>query len=104
MNIRQLKDIIAARFMVAADVFSGVVIFIMAVVLYLRSKPILDLKSPGELLLGTSWLPSQGYFGFYQFILGTLYVTLLAMVFAIPLIILSAIYLAEYAHENVREK
>lgn len=101
---RKLKEKIAGRLMIAFAIFSSLLVFIVAIALYLRSKPILDAKSLGELLLGSTWLPFQGDFGFYPFIMGTLYVTLLAMVFAVPLSILSAIYLAEYAHEKVREK
>jgi phosphate transport system permease protein len=104
MVSRRLKDIIAGRLMVAAAILSSVLLIIIAIALYLRAKPILDAKSLGDLLLGSTWMPFQGEFGFYPFIMGTLYVTLLAMVIAVPLSILSAIYLAEYAHENVRTK
>ncbi len=104
MFSRRLKDIIAGRLMMAAAVLSSVLLLIIAIALYLRAKPILDAKSLGDLLLGTTWMPFQGEFGFFPFIMGTLYVTLLAMVIAVPLSILSAIYLAEYAHENVRQK
>ncbi|MCX9073394.1 MAG: phosphate ABC transporter permease subunit PstC, partial [Candidatus Methanoperedens sp.] len=104
MNIRKLKDIIAGRLILASAIFSGLLVFIIAAVLYSRSISILSAKSLSELFLGITWLPSQGEFGFYQFILGTIYVTALAMVFAIPLGTLSAIYLAEYAHESMRSK
>src|SRR5574341_1605699 len=104
MNVRQVKDILAGRLMLAAAIFSSVIVLIIAIALYLRSKTILEVKSLSALLLGTSWMPFQGEFGFYPFILGTLYVTLIAMAIAVPLSILSAIYLAEYAHENMRTK
>ncbi len=104
LYIRKLTDALASKLMPAAAVFSSILVFIVAITLYWRSKPILDAKSLPELLLGSVWLPSQGEFGFYPFILGTFYVTVLAMVFAIPLSILSAIYLAEYAHERVRAR
>lgn len=102
MNIRKLKDAFAGRLMLAAAIFSSALVFIVAFVLYLRSEPILEVKSLGDLLLGITWLPSQGEFGFYPFIVGTVYVTALAMVFAIPLSILSAVYLAEYANERLK--
>lgn len=102
MNVRRLKDAFADRLMLAAAVFSGILVFIVAFVLYMRSEPILEVKSLGELLLGSTWLPSQGKFGFYPYILGTIYVTALAMVFAIPLSILSAVYLAEYANGRLK--
>src|SRR3990172_8613675 len=104
MNIRRLKDILASKLMMATALFSSLLVFVIAIALYLRSKPILDAKSLGDLLLGSTWLPFGGEFGFYSFILGTLYVTVLAMIFAVPLSILSAIYLPEYANDKLREK
>ncbi len=104
MFSRKIKDTIAGRLMLAAAIFSSILVLIIAIALYLRSKPILEAKSLSALLLGTTWMPFQGEFGFYPFILGTLYVTIIAMVIAVPLSILSAIYLAEYAHESTRAR
>lgn len=104
MNVRRLKDILANRLMIAIVLFSSLLVFIIAIILFFRSKPILDAKSLSALFLGSTWLPFGGEFGFYPFIIGTLYVTLLAMVFAVPLSVFSAIYLAEYANEKLRER
>ncbi len=102
MNVRKLKDAFAGRLMLAAAVFSSVLVFIIALTLFLRSVPILEAKSLVDILLSSTWMPSEGEFGFYPFIIGTVYVTALAMVFAIPLSILSSVYLAEYANERLR--
>ncbi len=102
MNIRKLKEVFGSRFMLATAILSSALVLIIAITLYLRSKPILEVKSLGDLLLGSTWMPHQGEFGFYPFIIGTVYVTVLAMVFAIPLSILSSIYLAEYADGRLR--
>jgi len=57
----------------------------------------------GELLTSSRWSPQRGEFGFLPFILGTLWVTTLAMVLAVPPCLLSAIYLSEYAPRRLRE-
>jgi phosphate transport system permease protein len=54
------------------------------------------------LLIGQVWKPLQGEFGFYPFITGTIWVTTVAMVLAVPPCLLTAIYLAEYARPAVR--
>jgi phosphate transport system permease protein len=64
--------------------------------------PILSDIPMKDLILGTTWLPTEGKFGFMVPITGTLIVTLIAMIIAIPISILSAIYLAEYASGKVR--
>ena len=104
MSTRKLKDIIAGRLMLTAAIFSCILVLIIAIVLFLRSWPILEAKSLEALIFGSTWMPFQGEFGFFPFIIGTLYVTLIAMAISVPLSILSAVYLAEYAHENLRTK
>ncbi|CAG0964111.1 MAG: phosphate ABC transporter permease subunit PstC [Candidatus Methanoperedens sp.] len=104
MFSRKIKDLVAGRFMQAAAILSCILVLVIAITLFIRSWPILEVKSLGDLLLGSTWMPFQGEFGFFPFIIGTLYVTLIAMVIAVPLSILSAVYLAEYANENLRTK
>ncbi len=104
MRIRRLKDTISSSVMLMTAAFSGSLALIIVLALYLRSKPILDIKPLSELLLSSSWLPSKGSFGLYPAIMSTLYVTAIAMMIAVPLSILSAIYLAEYAKEGLRRR
>jgi phosphate transport system permease protein len=70
---------------------------VIAVALFLRARPILAAVPLKDLLLSTAWHPLKGEFGFYPFIMGTLWVTGVAMVLAVPPSLLTAIYLAEYA-------
>jgi phosphate transport system permease protein len=59
----------------------------------------------GEYLFGTKWAPTfaDPSFGVLPLIWGTVYVSLIALAVAIPLGLLSAIYLAEYASPRVRK-
>ncbi|MBI3991072.1 MAG: phosphate ABC transporter permease subunit PstC [Candidatus Omnitrophica bacterium] len=77
--------------------------FLMASGLYQRSKPILASSSIKDLLFSSTWHPTQGQFGLGSFISGTLWVTAIAMVIAIPLSMLTAIFLSEYAPRRTRE-
>lgn len=103
MQARRLKDILAAKSMMALAVVSGLIVFLIGVGLYMRSRPILAEKSLWHLLFSTEWRPSFGHFGFLPFIVGTLWVTGVAVALAIPLCLLVSIYLSEYAHRRVRE-
>src|SRR5919108_2240809 len=59
----------------------------------------------GEYLFGTKWAPTfaDPSFGVLPLIWGTVYVSLIALAVAVPLGLLSAIYLAEYAPARVRK-
>lgn len=58
-----------------------------------------------DFLFGTEWLPfssKEPMFGILPLIAGTLKVTLIAIVVAVPLGIASAVYLSEYASDRIR--
>ena len=103
MRGRRLQDALAAGGMRAAVALANSLVFLVAAGLLLKARPILAQKSLGHLLLSSDWHPLKGAFGFYPFILGTLEVTALAMLLAVPVCILSAIYLSEYAHSRLRQ-
>lgn len=102
-SYRLIKDGLAAKIMLLLTILSGLVVFLMAFGLYQRAKPILAIKPLTELLFSTSWHPLRGEFGFFPFIMGTFWVTGVAVAIAIPLCLLTAIYLSEYAHKKIRE-
>jgi phosphate transport system permease protein len=103
MNKRLLKDKLAGRLMLWLTVLSGLIVFVIAIGLYLRSRPILGIKPLSELLFSSSWHPLKKEFGFFPFIMGSVWVTGVAVVIAVPLCLLTAIYLSEYAPRFVRE-
>jgi phosphate transport system permease protein len=103
MYWRQIKDRIAGKSMLLAVAFANSIVVLIILGLFIKSWPILTKKSIFHLLLSSSWHPLKGEFGFYPFIIGTLEVTAIAMILAVPVCLLSAIYLSEYAHRRFRE-
>lgn len=59
-------------------------------------------KNFWTLLTTSSWRPFKGEFGFGAYIISTLYVTGIAIVIALPLSVLTSIYLNEYASKRIR--
>jgi phosphate transport system permease protein len=103
MYWRKIKDKIAARSMILAVAFANTIVLLIALGLFIKSMPILSTKSILDLLLSSNWHPLRGEYGFYPFIIGTLEVTAIAMILAVPVCLLSAIYLSEYARHRFRE-
>lgn len=89
--------------MLLAVAFANSIVLLIALGLFIKSMPILAKKSILDLLLSSTWHPLKGEYGFYPFIIGTLEVTAIAMILAVPVCLLSAIYLSEYAHHRFRE-
>jgi len=103
MRWRRTRDLLTGKSMLLAVVAANLLTFLIAFGLYLKSRPILAQKSISHLLFSSSWHPLEGKFGFYPFIVGTIEVTVIAMVLAVPVCLLSAIYLAEYSRSRLRE-
>lgn len=81
---------------------SLLLVIVMGVGLYIKSAPILAQHSLGELLLGTEWKPMKNEFGFFPFLMGTIWVTTLAIAIALPISLMMAVYLTEYARSFVK--
>jgi phosphate transport system permease protein len=75
-----------------------ILVLTIETVAFLRQVPIV------EFLTGTEWTPlfSMPRFGVLPLVAGTALVSLIAMVVALPMGLLSAIYLSEYAGNGVR--
>ena len=78
-------------------------VIIMAVGLFIKSEPILSQYNLWELLTESNWRPMEGKFGFLPFLAGTFWCTTLAILIALPISLLMAIYLTEYAHRSIRK-
>lgn len=78
-------------------------VFLIGIGLYWRAAPLFEGHTLFSLFSTSEWAPSKGQFGFYPFIMGTLWVTLIAIVVALPLCLLTAIYLTEYAKPGIRK-
>ena len=102
LKIRLLKDRMARQYMLGLTVFCLFLLFIIGAGLLMKSIPVLQEKSIWELISTSSWKPFKGDFGFLAFIVSTLYVTFIAIIVALPLSLLTSIYLSEYASRSVR--
>ncbi|WP_281237806.1 phosphate ABC transporter permease subunit PstC [Flavobacterium praedii] len=101
-NIRLLKDRFIDKTFLTLTLLSISTVVLIALGLFYKSIPILNSTSLYNLLFSSEWKPFKEAFGFYPFIVGTLWVTAIAIIIALPLSMLTAIYLSEYAHIRVR--
>lgn len=81
----------------------GLIVLLILVGLFLKAEPILADKPFFSLLFSSAWSPLKGNFGLFPFIMGTLWVTFVALIMAVPVSLLTAIYLSEYAPRFIRE-
>ncbi len=102
-KVRIYKDKAAAGVMLVLTVFSVLLLVLIAVGLYIKSLPILKEKSLWGLLTESEWMPYAGHFGFLPFIAGTLWITFLAILLALPVALLTALFLTEHSRPSVKK-
>jgi phosphate transport system permease protein len=103
MRPRRLERLIELALLLAAALSvlttAGIIVVLAVETLeFLREVPVL------EFLTGTEWTPlfAAPRFGVLPLVAGTLLVSAIAMAVALPMGLLSAIYLSEYAPDSVR--
>ena len=83
--------------------FSLLLLLVIGFSLFVKAFPIMSEKNLWTLITTSNWKPFKGDFGFMPFIISTLYVSLIAIVLALPLSLLTAVYLNNYASGSVRK-
>ena len=91
--LRQRQEKAAGRVFFILSILPVALVAAVTVALLLRSWSILQQYSLGELLSGIVWKPLQAKFGFWPFIAGTFWVTVVGVGLATPPCLLTAIYL-----------
>ena len=74
--------------------------FLIGLGLYLKSSVLLNKSGIVDLLFSNDWRPLSGYFGFWTFIVSSVWLTILSLILAAPICILSAIHLTKYAKKS----
>jgi phosphate transport system permease protein len=100
--IRALKDKSARHIMLGIAIFAMLFLAVIGIGLFLKALPIIREKGVWVLLTSGNWRPFKGEFGFLPYILSSIYVSLLAIAIALPLSLLTSIYLNTYASKNLR--
>ncbi len=105
MTPRQGMDKAAALIMTAAASMTLVIVALIFLFLFREAFPFA--RDPGlDALWATRWVPQsfqQSVYGLIPLITGSLLVTILAMVFMVPLGVCSAVYISELATPRERE-
>jgi phosphate transport system permease protein len=101
-KIRLVKDLTARHFMLGVAVFTILFLLVIGFSLFFKALPIMKEKNLWVLLTSANWKPFKGDFGFLPFILSTCCVSVIAIIIALPLSLLTSIYLNSYASGKVR--
>ncbi len=102
MKIRYVSNYVVKKvsFFFCCSIIS--LLFLIAIMLLYKARAILAITSLKGLLFSLNWFPAKGEFGLASFIIGSLWVTAIAIIIAVPFSIFTAIYIAEYATKRIK--
>ncbi|WP_243439239.1 phosphate ABC transporter permease subunit PstC [Fundidesulfovibrio soli] len=101
---RKLKDDLIRYFFLVTAMISIIALGLIMVYLFLEGLPLFKTVTVSDFLFGRFWYPTAdpGEFGIMPLIVASLAVTLLSSCIAIPLGVMTAVYLAEIAGPKTR--
>ncbi|MDD5723465.1 MAG: phosphate ABC transporter permease subunit PstC [Syntrophales bacterium] len=102
---RKVKEIIIKNIFLLFALISIVILGLIILFLFMEGVPIFTVVSVKDFLFGTEWCPTYDppEFGIWSLIVGSFVVTIFASIIAVPLGVLSAIYIAEIAPPLIKE-
>jgi phosphate transport system permease protein len=100
---RELRDFIGTKTMLSVNAIFILFFFILFFFILYKSLFILQTHSIFDILFSSIWNPEYGQFGLFPIIIVTIIVTGIALIIAVPISILSAIYITEYAPRRIRK-
>ncbi len=78
------------------------VLALITVFIFIKGVPLIAKVGLINFVFGMKWAPSQGYYGIFPMIVGTVSVTLGAAIIGVPIAMCCSIFLAEFAPSALR--
>jgi len=94
---KRLEEYLVEKGLFITAIFSIIVILLIIAFIFREGFPIFQDYGFLNFIFGMEWAPSDGQYGVFTMIVGSLCITILALIMAVPLSILCAIFMAEIA-------
>lgn len=98
-----LKEKFFTAFFAINALLAFVAVLMICLFLFANALPTILKIGAIEFVFGLEWYPSEELFGIFTMIIGSLYVTALAIFIGVPLGVLSAIYLSCFCHKRLKK-
>lgn len=103
MDKSNLSELLIEKGLLIMALFSISIILVILCFIFIEGLPAFQDYGFFQFLFGMNWAPSDGKYGVFPMIIGSLCVTLFALAIAVPLSILCAIFMAEVANNKIRD-
>ncbi len=97
---KQKEKVMEIVFLLAACM-SIVAVLLICFFLFANGVPAISKIGLGKFLLGREWRPSNGIFGIFPMIIGSIYITAGAIIVGVPIGILMSVFMARYCNKKI---
>lgn len=99
--MRKYKEKIMEWVFLAIACISILSVILICCFLFMNGVPAIQEIGIGDFLLGMKWKPGNDLYGIFPMILGSIYVTIGALIVGVPIGILTAVFMATFCPNNV---
>ena len=103
MDIRKLKDNFMRHTIFGIASFNILMVFLIFMFVFTNSMKFFGHHSGIKFFFGKSWISLSEIFGLLPLLMGSIWVTVIALLISVPLSLITAVYIAEYANPKIRE-
>lgn len=100
MNYKKEKWLSVGFFLIALSTLSALVV--ITVFIFVEGLPIITKVGVFNFIFGMKWAPSQGAYGIFPMIVGTISVTLGAALIGVPVALCCSVFMTEFAPLKIR--
>ena len=101
-NMKKFKEKLSGRIFFTFALSSISVLALITIFIFVKGVPIIAKVGIKDFIFGMKWAPSQGEFGIFPMIIGSVSVTLGAAILGVPIGICCSIFLSEFAPAKLR--
>ncbi len=102
-GFRKLKDSVMKYIIYAIAAFNIIIVFLIFLFILKNSLKFFDEYSIVKFFSGKDWVSLSEIYGLLPLAVGSAWVTFIALLIAVPISIVTAVYISKFAKKNMRE-
>lgn len=102
-NLRKLKDSVMTGVNSLVGIFNILIVLLIFIFILINSLEFFREYPVSKFFLGTDWISLSGKYGLLPLLIGSFWVTIVALGISVPIGIVTTIYLSEFASSKTRK-
>lgn len=102
-GFRKFKDSVMKKIIYFVATFNIIIVFLIFLFILKNSTKFFDEYSIVKFFSGKEWISLSEIYGLLPLLAGSAWVTFIALIIAVPISVITAVYISKFANKNMRE-